>query len=138
PSVDHARSPWPPRCDASAVRASTYDAFRGAMGTCGHAGWSAGEPALRGPSRSQQPAAYAAPPRLDVRPAGSTGPVRPGELVVRLRGEVDLVTWHVLADGLDAAVEAAEATPDTAAVVLDTSELSFCDVRGMEMLLTTG
>jgi anti-anti-sigma factor len=55
----------------------------------------------------------------------------PSLSVIRLRGELDLSTWHLLQD----AVESLTARPCSGCVVLlDLRDLDFCDSKGLEAI----
>jgi anti-anti-sigma factor len=96
------------------------------MGTCEHAGWPAGDPRL--PEVRETP-----PPPLEVDWLSGPPLDRLGELVVRLRGEIDLATWDLLSATLAEAVAVGAGT-----VVLDASGVAFCDVRGIQILTDAG
>jgi anti-anti-sigma factor len=99
------------------------------MGTCDNAGLPAGDRAFH---RRRHHAA----PALSVRWTTGYGDGA-GDVQLRLSGEVDLVTWAELVTALDQAVEKAAAGM-CRRVVVDTRELTFCDVRGVELLLAAG
>ena len=96
-------------------------------------------PKLRGPTldgpmtvRDRHPEDFVTGPVGDTADSGEVLTVRirftPDQPVIRLAGELDLASLHLLADALDS-VATTECTGNL--VVLDLSGVTFCDVAGL-------